>query len=115
MAGRLRTALARISSAVLTQANGLAPAFQVAVNSSILAMSSLTEPTLPRRIAPRVRIPNHVSIWFIHDAEVGVKWKVIRGWRSSQARTSGVLWLDTLSRTTWSSPAGGGRPHGGGG
>jgi len=79
VAGRLRTALARISSAVLTQANGLAPAFQQAANASILAMSSLTEPTLPRRSTPRVRIANHVSTWFSYDAEVGVKWKVIRG------------------------------------
>jgi len=30
----------------------------LAVNSSILTMSSLTRPTLPRRSAPRVRIPN---------------------------------------------------------
>ena len=79
MAGRLRTALARISSAVLTQAKGLAPAFQLVAKRSIRAMSSLTDPKLPRRIAPRERIPNHVSIWFSHDAEVGVKWKVIRG------------------------------------
>jgi hypothetical protein len=27
------------------------------------------------------------------DAEVGVKWKVQRGWRASQARTLGCLWL----------------------
>jgi len=49
------------------------------VNVVIIAMSSLTEPKLPRRIAWRVRMPNQVSIWFIQDAEVGVKWKVIRG------------------------------------
>jgi hypothetical protein len=30
-------------------------------------------------MAPRVRIPNHVSTWFIQEAEVGVKWKAIRG------------------------------------
>jgi len=42
-------------------------------------MSSLTDPKLPRRMAPRVRIPNRVSIWFSHEAEVGVKWEVIRG------------------------------------
>ncbi len=44
-----------------------------------MAMSSLTLRKLPRRMAWRVRMPNHVSTWFIHDAEVGVKWKVIRG------------------------------------
>ncbi len=65
--------MARISSAVLTQAKGLARAFQLAANRLIPAMSSLTEPKLPRRMAPRERIPNHVSIWFSHDAEVRVK------------------------------------------
>ena len=29
----------------------------------------------------------------IQEAEVGVKWNVQRGWRSSQARTLGCLWL----------------------
>jgi hypothetical protein len=51
----------------------------LAVNVSIIVTSSLTEPKLPRRIAWRVRTLNHVSTWFIHVAEVGVKWKVIRG------------------------------------
>jgi len=30
-------------------------------------------------MAWRVRMLNHVSTWLTHDAEVGVKWKVIRG------------------------------------
>ena len=34
----------------------------------------LTLPKLPRRMAPRLRMPNQVSIWFIQEAEVGVKW-----------------------------------------
>ncbi len=43
-------------------------------------MSSLTlNGSCPAGCAWRERIPNHVSIWFIQDAEVGVKWKVIRG------------------------------------
>lgn len=64
--------LGEVSSAVLTQANRLAPAFQLALNSSILAMSSLTELKLPGVSPPWERIPSHVSIWAIHDAEVGV-------------------------------------------
>ena len=51
-------------------------------------------------------MPNQVSTWFIQDAEVGVKWNVIRGCAASQARTAGVLWVLTLSSTTWSSPSG---------
>ena len=91
IAGRLRTALARISSADLTKVNGLAPAFLLSVKASIQATSSLTEPKLPRRMAPRLRMPNQVSIWFIEDAEVGVKWNVIRGRSASRARTASVF------------------------
>ena len=29
---------------------------------------------------------------FSHDVEVGVKWKVQRGWRVSHSRTLGCLW-----------------------
>ena len=79
MARSLRTALARISSAVLVHTNGVDPVFQLAVKVSIIAMSSLTELKLPRRMAWRVRTLNHVSTWLSQDAEVGVKWKVIRG------------------------------------
>ena len=71
-----------------------------------MATSSLTLRKLPRRMALRVRMPNHVSTWFIQDALVGVKWKVMRGLSASHAFTSGVVWVETLSRTTWSSPAG---------
>jgi hypothetical protein len=75
----LRTALARISSGVFTQVNGLEPWFHWRVKASIMATSSLTLRKLPRRMAWRVRIPNHVSTWFMQDALVGVKWNVIRG------------------------------------
>ena len=57
-------------------------------------------------MAPRVRTLNQVSTWLIQDAEVGVKWNAIRGRYASQARTAGVLWVDTLSRTTCSSTPG---------
>ena len=33
-----------------------------------------------------------VSTAFSHEPEVGVKWKVQRGWRASQRRTLGCLW-----------------------
>jgi hypothetical protein len=32
---------------------------------------------------------------FSHDALVGVKWKCTRGWRSSQALTAGVEWVES--------------------
>jgi hypothetical protein len=81
----LRTALARISSAVLTQLNGVAPAFHLRVKRSIAAVRARTFSKKPCRMAWRVRILNYVSTWFIHDVEVGVKWKVKRRWRASQA------------------------------
>ena len=60
------------------QLNGVALAFHWFVKVSIIEISSLTLPKLPRRIAWRVRMPNQVSIWFIREAEVGVTWKVNR-------------------------------------
>ena len=33
-----------------------------------------------------------VSTTLSHEHEVGVKWKVTRGWRASQAITLGCLW-----------------------
>jgi hypothetical protein len=65
--------LARISSAVFTQVNGVAPAFHCSVKAAIRAMSSLTERKLPRRMAWRDKMLNEVSTWLSHDAEVGVK------------------------------------------
>ena len=51
-------------------------------------------------------MPNHVSIWLSHEAEVGVKWKWKRRCFVSQAMTSGVLCVETLSRMTWTWPFG---------
>ncbi|MET8763609.1 hypothetical protein [Lentzea sp. NPDC004782] len=34
--------------------------------------------TVPQRIAWRVMILNRISIWFIRNDPIGVKWKVIR-------------------------------------
>ncbi len=34
---------------------------------------------------------------------MGVKWSLKRGWRTSQRAVAGVLWVETLSRTTCTS------------
>src|SRR3954465_11710326 len=60
-----------------------------------------TEAKVPRRMAWRVMIPNQVSIWFSQLDPVGVKWKGTFGFAASHALTSGVVWVDRLSRTTW--------------
>jgi hypothetical protein len=33
------------------------------------------------------------STAFSHEQDIGVKWKVQRGWRSSQARAPGTYWV----------------------
>jgi hypothetical protein len=57
----------------LTQVKGQAPAFNRRVKRSMAAVRARTPSKLPRRMAWSDRIPNHVSTWFIQDAEVGVK------------------------------------------
>ena len=46
-----------------------------------------------RRMACRVMMPKKTSTMFSHDPDVGVKCSVIRGCLSSQAHTSGCVWV----------------------
>ena len=46
---------------------------------------------LPRRMRWRVSAEKNVSTAFNQEPDVGVKWKVQRGWRASQAFTLGCL------------------------
>jgi len=48
---------------------------------------------LPRRSAWRVTIEMNASTKFSQEPEVGVKCRCTRGWRVSQARTPGCLWV----------------------
>src|ERR1700716_366076 len=48
-------------------------------------------------------IPEQGSLWVIHDEPTGVKWNCTCGFLASQAWTSGVVWVDRLSSTTWMS------------
>ena len=41
----------------------------------------------------RVSREKNVSTAFSQEHEVGVKWKTKRGWRPSQRRTLGCLWV----------------------
>ena len=50
----------------------------------------IRHPRWRRRLKSLAKKP---STALSHEAEVGVKWKVKHGWRSSQARTLGCLWL----------------------
>jgi hypothetical protein len=63
------------------------------MNRPIAAIRSLTLLKLPRRMAWRVMIEKKISTMFSQDPEVGVKCRVIRGLRASQAFTAGCLWV----------------------
>src|SRR3954453_15011400 len=97
-----------MSSAVAVHVNGFELAFQWSMYSRIGLIRTVTEVKVPRRMAWRVMMPNQVSIWLIQDEPTGVKGKCTCGLRASQALTSGVVCVDTLSSTTCTSaPAGG--------
>ena len=51
------------------------------------AWRSTREWKAPRCRRRRVRVAKKVSTALTQEQEVGVKWKVQRGWRASQART----------------------------
>jgi hypothetical protein len=53
---------------------------------------STTERNTPRLSLRLVSLAKKPSTALGQLAEVGVKWKVQRGWRPSQARTLGCLW-----------------------
>jgi hypothetical protein len=73
----------------------------------IAACRSTTPVKEPRRIRRRVSAEKKPSTAVSHEAEVGVKGHVQRGWRASQARTFGCLWVATLSRIAWIALPGG--------
>ena len=56
---------------------------------------------------PSVSSANHRSTRFSHEELVGVKWKWNLGCRSSQVLMAGVLCVEELSSTTWTSRSAG--------
>ena len=67
--------------------------FQPSMNVPIASMSSCTLSKVPLRMAWRVMIPKKISTMFSQEPDVGVKCRVIRGLRASQAFTAGCLWV----------------------
>ena len=82
-----------MSSAVLVQTNGFGSLFQLLIHSRTSFSRATTLRWTPRRMSWSVRIPNQRSTWLIHDEPVGVKCRWKRGWRASQVRMVGVLWV----------------------
>jgi hypothetical protein len=75
------------------QTKGLGFSFASAKYRLIAACSSTSEAKLPRLSRRLVRVAKKPSTAFSQEQEVGVKWKVQRGCRASQARTFGCLWV----------------------
>ena len=59
----------------------------------IASCRATSEGKLPRRSRCLVSLAKKVSTALSQEHEVGVKWKVQRGCRSSQASTLGCLWV----------------------
>ena len=57
------------------------------------AWRSTTEQKTPCFSRRRVSVAKKPSTALSQEAEVGVKWKVQRGWLASQSRTFGCLWV----------------------
>jgi hypothetical protein len=56
------------------------------------AWRSTTERKTPRFNRRLVSVAKNVSTALSQEQDVGVKWKIKRGWRASQAMTFGCLW-----------------------
>jgi tight adherence protein C len=65
---------------------------EISMMLRILALSSLTERNVPRRMAWRSMMPNQTSTRLSHDPDVWVKCTCTRGFAASQRRTSTRLW-----------------------
>src|SRR5262249_16279377 len=88
-----RLTAARMASADLVQTNGLGLSLVSAMKRVIAALSSTIEVKTPRLRRCRVSVAKRPSTALAQEQEVGVKWKVKRGWRASQAVTLGCLWV----------------------
>src|SRR5262249_26766604 len=88
-----RSSLAEMASAELGRREGFGVGFVSRRKALIAACRSMIERNTPRRMRCRVILEKKFSTALSQEAEVGVKWKVQRGWRTSQASTLGCLWV----------------------
>ena len=78
-----------MASADLVQTNGLGLSLASAMKRLMAVCSSMIEVKTPRLSRCRVSLANQPSTALAQEHEVGVKWKLTRGWRASQSRTLG--------------------------
>src|SRR6516164_1518729 len=88
-----RWTAARIASADLAQTNGLGLSLASAMKRLMAVCSSTIEVKTPRLRRCLVSLANQPSTALAQEHEVGVKWKVKRECRCSQAFTLGCLWV----------------------
>jgi len=81
-----------MTSADLVQTNGLGLSLASAMKRLMAVWSSTIEEKTPRLRRCRVSLANQPST-ALEEHEVGVEWEVRRGWRASQLRTFGCLWV----------------------
>ena len=81
-----------MASGSARQTNGFRFSLCSATKRLMAACSSTTEQKTPCFRRRRESVAKKPSTAFSHDADVGVKWNVQRGCRSSQARTLACLW-----------------------
>src|SRR3954465_2212658 len=72
---------------------GLGSALVSARKRLIAACSSTTEQNTPRWRRRLVSLAKKPSTALSHEADVGGKWKLQRGWRASHSLTFGCLWV----------------------
>ena len=84
---------------------GLGVLVPVLCPQPMAAVSSLTLPNTPRRSRLSVSRANQRSTRLSQDELVGVKCRCQRacGGSANQRRTSGAIWAERLSKTTWTS------------
>ena len=81
-----------ILSGLAVQKKGFGSRFASATYRLMAAWRSTTDRKTPRFRVRLVSVAKKVSTAFSQEQEVGVKWKVQRGCRASQATTFGCLW-----------------------
>src|SRR5665647_815575 len=86
----LTAAIILLGSAV--QVKGLGLSLCSATKRLMAVWRSMTEWKTPRFRRRLVSLAKKPSTALSHEHDVGVKWKVKRGLRSSQARTLACLW-----------------------
>lgn len=86
--------------------NGSQRSFYPLMKAWILVLGSLAEPSDPRWMAWRSILPIQASRRLGQEADGGVKWAKMRGFFSSQVRTSSDLQVTSLSITRCRSPLG---------